>query len=397
MRSIWLRASPTSVDCPRYEQLMYVGDARNQMLLIYALSHDDRLARRGNELFDYSRADHGFVCARFPSRDVQHASPFGLTWPLMLRDYAYWRNDPEWVRDRMVGLRAMLEQFQPYTNEAGLIEALPGWPFLDWVPERKLGNPPDAADGVSGPHNLSYVLALQEAADLERIVGEPLLARRNRERADKAARAVAARFWDERRGMMADDPAHKEFSEHSQCLALLTGALAGRRARRAFHGLLTAPDLLRASDYFRFYLFETFRSMGRAELIIPGLDHWRRMLQSGLMTPPETGVIWTRSDCHAYASHPLFHLYASLAGIRPASPGFRTVRIEPNPGPWKELHCSMPHPDGEIALDLDWTRAGWKTRVVLPPGISGTLVFAGKRVPLRRRRLALVLPGTEAE
>jgi hypothetical protein len=99
----------------------------------------------------------------------------------MLRDYAYWRNELEWVRDRMIGLRAMLEQFQPCRNEKRLLETLPGWPLLDWVPEWKLGIPPDAAEGVSGPLNLFYIFSLQ-AADLERILGEPLLARRNRPR-----------------------------------------------------------------------------------------------------------------------------------------------------------------------------------------------------------------------
>jgi len=391
LRGLQMCSHETFLDCPRYEQLMYVGDTRIQMLITYVVSRDDRLVRRGIELFDYSRVNRGFVNERYPSRDIQHCSPFALIWPLMLRDYAYWRNDLEWVRDRMIGLRAMFEQFQPYRNEDGLLEALPGWPFLDWVPEWKLGIPPDAAEGVSGPLNLFYILSLQAAADLERILGEPLLARRNYEQARDVARAAVGRFWDERRGLMSDNLAHTEFSEHSQCLALLTGAIAGGRAQRALRGLLTAPDLKRASCYFRFYLFEVLRRMGRAEPIIPGLEPWKQMLRSGFRTPPENGINSTRSDCHAWASHALFHLYTSIAGILPASPGFRTVRIEPKLGPWKELHCTMPHPDGEIAFDLVSTRAGWKTRVALPAGISGTLVFAGKQVPLHKRRLAFIL------
>ena len=37
---------------------------------------------------------------------------------------------------------------------------------------------------------------------------------------------------------------------------------------------------------------------------------------------PDAG---TRSDCHAWGAHPVFHFYATVLGIRPAAPGFRRV------------------------------------------------------------------------
>ena len=36
-----------------------------------------------------------------------------------------------------------------------------------------------------------------------------------------------------------------------------------------------------------------------------------------------------RSDCHAWGSHPIYHLLTGVAGIKPASNGFASVRIVP--------------------------------------------------------------------
>ncbi len=41
----------------------------------------------------------------------------------------------------------------------------------------------------------------------------------------RLAAAGKAHFWDEARGLFADDLAHANFSEHTQCLALLSGVL----------------------------------------------------------------------------------------------------------------------------------------------------------------------------
>ena len=252
---------------------------------------------------------------------------------------------------------------------------------MDWVPQWKTGNAPDAVNGVSALNNLLYVYALQKSAAVEDFLGEPLLAQRLRAKSARTAAAVRAKFWDESRGLMADNLAHTEFSEHGQCLSLLSDTLTGDPARRCFGQLLTAPDLKRTTIYFSFYLMETWQKFGRGDLILERLGFWKDLVRQGLKTPVEAPGD-TRSDCHAWGSHPLFHLHASVAGVRPASPGFRTVRIAPEPGELPKIQSRTPHPDGDIALDLTFKAGRCRGRVELPAQITGVFVWQGREQKL---------------
>ncbi|MGA2246957.1 MAG: alpha-L-rhamnosidase [Verrucomicrobiota bacterium] len=382
VRGLQMNSHETYMDCPYYEQLQYVGDTRLELLTTYAMSRDDRLARRAIELLDFSRRNGGFVNERYPSYQPQYSTTYSLIWALMLNDYAFWRNDPAFVKARSIGLRAMLEEFESYVNNDGLLENLPGWSFMDWVPQWSNGDAPDGAAGVSSVNNLLYVYALQKSSQVEGYVGEPLLAQRLHAQAERTANAVRAKFWDESRGLMADNLAHTEFSEHSQCLALLTDTLTGDQARRCFAQLLAAPDLKRTTIYFSFYLMETWQKFGRGDLIFERLNFWKDLVRQGLKTPVESPGDSPRSDCHAWGSHPFFHLHASLAGIRPASPGFRTVRISPEPGSLPKIVSRTPHPDGFIVLDLTFPGGGCRGTVELPSSITGIFVWHGREQEL---------------
>ena len=194
------------------------------------------------------------------------------------------------------------------------------------------------------------------------------------------AQAVKPKFWDEGRGLIADNLAHTEFSEHGQCLALLTDTLTGDQAKRCFEQLLTAPDLKRTTIYFSFYLLETWRKFGRGDLIVERMSFWKDLVKQGLKTPVEMPGD-TRSDCHAWGSHPLFHLHASIAGVRPASPGFRTVRIAPLPGKLPRI-VSTHAPPGRLH----------QTR----PGVRGQSLPRQRRVAGgHHRRLRLAGQGTK--
>jgi hypothetical protein len=101
------------------------------------------------------------------------------------------------------------------------------------------------------------------------------------------------------------------------------------------------------------------------------------MLDLGLSTWAETEEP-TRSDDHAWSAHPNYDLLTLVAGIRPASPGFRTVLVAPHLGALKEFAARMPHPAGDIAVQYKEAGGTWDVRVMLPPGLTGTFRWHGR-------------------
>jgi hypothetical protein len=96
-----------------------------------------------------------------------------------------------------------------------------------------------------------------------------------------------------------------------------------------------------ASVYFRFYVARALDHAGLADLYLDSLGPWRGMLDIGLTTFAETAEP-TRSDDHAWSAHPNYDLLTLVAGIRPASPAFRTVLVAPHPGNLTSVSATCP-------------------------------------------------------
>lgn len=373
VRGMRMCAHETYVDCPYYEQLQYAADARLQALVSFVMTRDDRLPRKALLLFDRSRRAGGMIQARFPSRVPQVIAPFALWWIGAVRDYALWRDDPATVAAVMPGVRATLDGFDRWLDADGLLRAPDGWNFLDWTPAWEPGGvPPDAAAGTNGAFNWALVLTLVQVADLEERLGEPELAARARRRADALAARATEAFWDEGRGLVADDRARRSYSEHGQCLALLSGRLEPARRERVAAGLMGDPGLTRTTISFAHHLFETYRALGRIDALIDRLGLWFDLERIGLSTPLEMAEP-SRSDCHAWGAHPLYHYFASILGIRPAGLGFREVEIAPRLGPLASAEGRLVHPRGEIVVAVQAEGERVRGTVRLPPGVTGAL------------------------
>jgi len=210
------------------------------------------------------------------------------------------------------------------------------------------------------------------AARLESWLGEPELATRARARAAALAARLIDQFWDEERDLFADDLQHQHYSEHAQCLAILSGLLDDTRQGRVAEGLLGSTDLTRTTIYFSHYLFETYVALGQIHALFERMELWFELPALGFTTTPEQPEP-SRSDCHAWGAHPLYHYFASVLGIRPTSPGFRTVEIRPQLGSLTYARGTLVHPSGEIAVDVRVGEDGLHGRVSLPPGVSGRL------------------------
>ncbi|MBN4060914.1 hypothetical protein JYU15_00605, partial [bacterium AH-315-I18] len=282
VRGLQMCCHETFMDCPFYEQLMYVGDTRVQMLIWYVINDDDHLARRAIELFDFSRWKTGYVAERYPSEPFQLSTTFSMIWVLMLHDYAWWRDDSSWIRRQLVGLRSLLEQFFMHIEGKELLNALPGWSFMDWVPQWDYGNAPDGKDGISSVNNLLFIYALKQAAKLENQFGEPLLAQRYNAMAQRLAKCVIEQFWDDKEGCLADDLSHEHYSEHAQCLSLLSDVLDEQQTQSSLKCLLDSQDMAKATIYFSFYLLEVFNKFNCGHALCEKLDFWKHLPSQGL-------------------------------------------------------------------------------------------------------------------
>jgi len=387
LRGLQMCAHETYMDCPYYEQLMYVGDTRLEALTTYAISPDDRLPRKSILLFGRSRLPDGLTQARYPSRDVQVIPPFALWWIGMVYDYALWRSDRTFVTELLPGVRAVLDGFLAHVNAEHLLQAPAGWNFTDWTTEWALGVPPDGFNGCSGPLNWHLIYTLGLATRLEEWVGEPLSVQRWQDWRSKLAVAAQAHFWDETRGLFADDLTHTRFSEHTQCLALLSGVLAGEQQRCTAQSLLSDPTLTRTTIYFTHYLFETYRLLAQPAAFFERLGLWFDLAAQGFKTTPEQPEP-SRSDCHGWGAHPLYHFFATLLGIRPTAFSFDGVEIAPMPGHLTHLSGEMIHPRGPIAADLHFADGQVRGTVTLPAGLHGAFCYAGKTIHLQ--------PGTQS-
>lgn len=384
LRTLAMCSHDTSMDCPYYERLNYAGDTRLQSLVAYVSADEDRLARKCMELFDMSRLPSGLTFSRYPTRTMQVIPPFSLWWIAMVHDFALWRSDDAFVRRRLFGIRAVLEHWLSLRKDHGLIACPNGWNFVDWVPAWRSGIP---AGGTSSRGSYSSILSLhlvytlRRAAELEDSFGDPLLAERCRRDASSLAAAVTEHFFDAEKNLYADDLAHTQYSEHAQCLAVLSGTAAGKAASSLADAMLSGHDLHRTTIYFSHYLFETLGAVGRTDALLDRLSVWGSLTDKGFATTFEAPGN-TRSDCHAWGAHPVYHFFATLAGIRPDGFGFRRIVMRPQPGTLAALSGSMPARGGSIAFALSF-RGTITGNVTLPNGMSGTLQYRGRHITLR--------------
>ena len=376
-RAMEMCSHETFCDCPFYEQLLYVGDSRLESLVTYTYSTDDRLPRKAIALFDQSRTPDGLTQSRTPSWMKQVIPPFSLWWVGMVHDLAMWRDRPSAVAGFMPGVRAVMESVYQQINHDGLYQPTTGWNFIDWVKGWGAGMPPNNSNEPIAPLHFHVAYAANLAAELEEIAGESLLAERHRRQLARLNTAGRQAFFDPLVKFFADDLEHQHHSEHAQALAVLAGAVEPAERELFADALAGRNNLTRTTIYFSHYLFEAFASLGKIDAMFDRLKLWTGLKAEGFRTTPESPEP-SRSDCHAWGAHPMYHLYASVLGVRPASPGFKTVEIIPQLGPLDSIKGTLIHPRGEIHISVKRENDQLKATIDLPPGLTGVLKINGK-------------------
>lgn len=362
----------TYEDTPYYEQMQYVMDAKSQALFTYALSADDRLARKTLYDFHSSLTPTGLVQSRYPSVSRQIIPGFALFWIMMVHDHYRHFGDAGLVRRYLATADAILGWFDRLI-EGGLVGYIPEpyWAFVDWVEEwRKTeGAPPARLVGPLTVYNLMYAESLRQAAELNEAIGRRDTAAEYRVRAEAIVASVRASCYDETSGLFADGPGLSQFSQHAQIWAVLAGAVAGDEARMLMERMLARTDLPRASFSMAHYLFRALAATGLYERIADLWQPWKDQIPLGLTAWVEDPVN-NRSDCHGWGALPLYEYTAETLGVKPERPGYEAIRIAPRLSGLQWAAGTVATPKG--AVRVEWRRepdGTFALRAETPPGV----------------------------
>jgi len=401
-RTARLDAHSTYMDTPYWERMQYIGDTRIQALISYVVAGDDRLARQAIQAFNDSRISDGITRSRYPSSVTQIIPTFSLLWIGMVHDFWRYRGDGDFVKMQLPGTRTVMDWFLSKQRPDGLIGKLPWWPFVDWGKDFAFGVPPQDPSGGSSIITLQFIEALRNAAELESALGDKTRGQEYREAEARAVSAVRRLCWSDKYHLIADTPAQKHYSQHANILGVWLDVIPREQQREVLNNILSAsdpgftasrplPEMTTATYYFRFYLGRAVEHAGMGDQYLNLLKPWHDMMALGLTTWAEQPEP-TRSDSHAWSAHPNYDFLTIVAGIRPKTPGFSAVVIEPHLGSLQHLTASMPTPKGTLEADYTVDESGLRAEITLPATVTGDFLWKDKILKLHAGHQELRLP-----
>jgi alpha-L-rhamnosidase len=303
-------------------------------------------------------------------------SSYSLWWLISQRDWFAAQGNLDYLKQQQAYLLGLLKQVEACVDAEG-VEHLADWRFLEWPTS---GDPIAVHAGLQG----LTVLALRAGAELSAALG------RNKESSEAAAVA-------DRAARATISPA----SASKQANALL--ALAGIVDPKSANETILSVDPYRGlSTFYGYYVLQA-RAMagdyqGAVDLI---RTYWGGMLDAGATTfwegfeidwlatgspidqLPTPGKPDIHSDfgdycyqglrhslCHGWAAGPTAWLLQHILGVAPASPGCKTVTIQPHLADLAYARGTYPTTHGLIHVDARRRPDGTvHTEVKLPEGV----------------------------
>lgn len=381
----------TFVDCPSYEQVFWVGDARNEALVNYYVFGATDIVKRCLNLVPGSADMTPLYVDQVPSAWDSVIPNWTFFWVLACEEYCAHTGDAAFAKRIWPAVRHTLAHYLTHIDSSGLLN-MKGWNLLDWAP---IDQP---NDGIVTHQNLFLVKALRQAVALARAAGaaeaDEAAAAGFAERAERVAKAINERLWDdERRAYLdcihADGRRSGIFSMQTQVAAYLCDVAEGERLA-AIEGYLSEPPagfVRIGSPFMSFFYYEALVKSGRPDLLVDDIRrHYGMMIEHGATTCWEmypsyaenraNPKMLTRSHCHAWSAAPGYFLGACVLGINRRDAGWRKVEVAPQPSGLSWASGAVPLPRGG-RIGVSWRLAGsrMKLRVEHPADVDVTVAW----------------------
>ncbi len=390
-RTLLLCAQDTYIDTPWREQTQYIaGDSRYlQKYAFYTFGMSSELPTRYNLLsgaWSQRWKDDGSIRSRYPTgwllgpNTSVYLADYQLEWAIMLGEYYRYFGDAGLVRQVYPNLKKLMGLFAGHVGrEHGLLADVPGWIVLDH-PDTF---PMDQGREITGL-NCLYYAALRQAAIMARdAVGDREQAEIWTKKADALRDDIRKWLRADSGPLFVDSYGSGKRSQQTEVYALLYGlvdeaerrdvieaiASAGRSSEQAFayYVLYSVFDERPqwALDYIRKYWGEQMRSR-----LFNGAWH-----EAWDIEHFKTDLL---STSHAWCSGPTALLPQKVLGVEPASAGWRTFTVRPEPCDLEWARGIVPSPLGPIDIEWEHGKSGdFRLWVRVPQGSSAELFVPG--------------------
>lgn len=346
------------IDCPTREYAQWWGDALVQSQNTFRLSADPRLLRRGLISLSRQTTPEGLTYGVSPG--CAHACILpdysAMYLVTLLADYEQTASLEMWKKLRNTA-SGIISYFEKYITEENIIPFDDRyWLFVDWC---------QTLNKVE-PYNLIVLWGIRSAAELAALSGES---------ADQEilqrCRDLASRL---EQGIKLDDPA-----PHSAALAIILDLQPEKH--EFFLKNILLPMLegnhdhpVQPDAYFMYYIFEALKKSGYEKEIIDCISRWwQEFIDAGCSAVPEHFFCdWVRytSMCHAWSAHPLKFFSELLLGVRQAAPGWQKVSFKPVCVPGAKFSGTVPLPQGNVEVAVDWSVDPPVRKISLPAGVE---------------------------
>jgi len=324
---------------------------------------------------------NGLTASRYPSYIVQVIPTYSLQWINMIHDHYMYKDDLEFTRKYISGMKAVLDWWIAKVDSNGMPTKMEWWNFTDWAVGYPNGIPPGADDGYSASVALQLVKTLQYASEMFTDLGYTHDAKKYAILEKLIRRSVNKYCYVSAKGLFAETPKKEQFSQHTNIMAILTDAIPQEEQKALMQKILDDKSLIQTTIYYKYYLFNALHKAGMGDQYTSLLANWTNQLDQGLTTFAETDIE-PRSECHAWSASPNYHFLKIIAGIYPKSKHFKEIMIEPHFNGLTSFKAAMPHPNGEIKVDLIKKRKKLIGSIALPKGTTGVFKWNGKEIPL---------------
>ena len=379
--AVRLGTQDSYLDCMSREKGAYLGDAYVTGISHLHLGADGTMLRKVLNDFALSAHQCPGLRAVAPGSFEQDIADYSLLYLPLLLEYFQWTGDLAFIRSQKTVIDGLLRFFDQYRDADGLLRDFTAKPIMvDW-PTNLRDDYDDPAlmgsnmrqQGVNTLINIYHYGTLDAAAELYAWLNDADKAAEYRVQTVELAAAIKGKFL--RGSGFTDREGSDHVSLHPNALALMFNMLSPDEAVPVIAVL--KEKRIRCGVYFAYFLLKGLCNYGESAfayelMTCDDIHSWRNMLKDGATTCMEAWGLdqkWNTSLCHPWASAPISITASELFGLKPASPGWKSVAFNPCPPPdMTHGQLSMPTPAGTVIAAFIRKDNKLYFELRLPPG-----------------------------